>query len=119
MKTISDLKFTAVAKGDKVLSGKKLEDLVSQLDNWEITDYGGSDALYKVYQLGNFIDAQRLAKKFGVLAESYDHHPIISYTWGKLEVYWFTHSLKGIHLNDVFLADQTEKIAQNSKLLVD
>ena len=68
---------------------------------------------------GNFIDAQKLAKKFGALAESYNHHPIISYTWGKLEVYWFTHSLKGIHLNDVFLAAQTEKVARSSKLLVD
>ena len=54
MKKISDLKFMPVAKGDKVLSGKKLDDLVSQLDNWELTDYGGSDALYKVYQLGQF-----------------------------------------------------------------
>ncbi len=118
MKKISDLSFQPVSQDDKILSGKELTSLVEQLDNWELADYGGSKALYKSFRVQNFIDAQNLACITGELAEKFNHHPILSYTWGKLEVYWFTHSLKGVHKNDIVLAAKTEQAAQDSKLLL-
>lgn len=118
MEKISQLKFLAIEKNTQPVKGKALEAMVSQLENWEVVDYGGSDALYKTYKLKNFLDAQKLAAKLGLLAEKYSHHPILSYTWGKLEVYWFTHSLQGVHTNDIVLAQQTEALAQKSGLLI-
>ncbi len=63
------------------------------------------------------MDAQKLACVTGDLAEQFNHHPILSYTWGKLEVYWYTHSLKGVHWNDLLLASNTDKEASESNLL--
>ncbi len=119
MKKISDLEFKEVGKKDKILAGKQLESFVQQMEHWEVTGLGGSESLYKMYRVNNFVSAQKLAQMFGDLAEKYNHHPIISYTWGKLEVYWYTHSLKGIHQNDIFMAQKTEDIACSSKLLKD
>ena len=116
MEKISQLKFLPIEKNTQPLKNKALTAMVSQLKNWEVVDYGGSEALYKAYELKSFLDAQKLAVKLGELAEKYNHHPILSYTWGKLEVYWFTHSLKGIHTNDIVLAQETEALAQESGL---
>ena len=117
MQNIFGLQFLPVDAKAQILTGERLEDLVQQLSGWEITDYGGRDALYKTYKVKNFLDAQNLACKLGNMAEQYNHHPLLSYTWGQLEVYWYTHSLGGIHTNDIFLAQETENIANKSSLL--
>ncbi len=117
MKKISELEFKPISQDDKVLSEEELEEFLQQLDNWELIDYGGSHALYKSFKVKNFINAQKLACLTGDLAEKFNHHPILSYTWGKLEVYWFTHSMKGVHWNDLLLALNTDKAATESKLL--
>ena len=118
MQKLSDLQFLPLDKEAQPLQGKTLEELVGRLSNWEIVNYGGSDALYKTYKVRNFLDAQKLACKLGELAEQYNHHPILSYTWGRLEVYWFTHSLKGVHTNDIVMAQETELLAHKSHLLL-
>lgn len=117
MQKISELQFSPIGANAQSLGGEQLKELVGQLAGWEITNYGGSDALYKTYRVKNFVDAQNLAGKLGEIAEQYNHHPILSYTWGQLEVYWYTHSLKGIHTNDIVLAQETETIANKSSLL--
>ena len=117
MQKITELKFKSVGQDDKLLEGDDLNDCLRQLDSWEDADYGGSTSLYKAYKLKDFKTAQKLAVVVGNLAEKYKHHPILSYTWGKLEVYWFTHSIKGVHINDVFMASETDKEIKKSKLL--
>lgn len=117
MKKISDLEFKPVNQDDEPLEGEELEKMLGQLHDWELVDYGGSNALYKSFRVNNFIDAQKLACVTGDLAEKFNHHPILSYTWGKLEVYWYTHSLKGVHWNDIYMAKNTDSAAEESKLL--
>ena len=117
MKKLSELEFKPVNQDDKVLNDEEIQGMLMQLDNWELVDYGGSHALYKSYRLNNFIDAQKIACITGELAEKFNHHPIISYTWGKCEIYWFTHSLKGVHWNDIFMAANTDTEAHKSKLI--
>lgn len=119
MKKISDLSFRPVKQDDKLLAESDLTELVEQLENWEITHFGGSSSLYKLFRVQNFTDAQKLAIIIGEIADKFNHHPILSYTWGKLEVYWFTHSLKGVHSNDIVLAAETEKFSRDSKLLLE
>lgn len=117
MKQISELEFKPISPDDEVISEEDLNKLIQQLDQWELVDYGGSNALYKSFRVDNFIDAQNLACITGDLAEQFNHHPILSYTWGKLEVYWFTHSMKGVHWNDLLLASNTDKAALESNLM--
>jgi 4a-hydroxytetrahydrobiopterin dehydratase len=46
----------------------------------------------------------------GELAEKEDHHPTILTEWGKVTVTWWTHVVKGLHLNDFISAAKTDQI---------
>ena len=39
-----------------------------------------------------------------MLAEEEDHHPKIVLEWGRVEVHWWSHKIKGLHKNDFICA---------------
>lgn len=44
------------------------------------------------------------ASKAGQAADENDHHPKITIEWGKAEVRWWTHAIRGLHQNDFVMA---------------
>ena len=55
-------------------------------------------------------DAMRFSQTVAVLADHEDHHPKIVLEWGKVEVFWWTHKIKGLHKNDFICAAKTDQI---------
>ena len=44
------------------------------------------------------------------LAEDEDHHPAILLEWGSVRVQWWSHKIKGLHMNDFICAAKTETL---------
>ena len=51
-----------------------------------------------------------LCQKVANLAESEDHHPKIILEYGSVEVFWWSHKIKGLHKNDFICAAKTDQI---------
>ena len=51
-----------------------------------------------------------LAESISEIAEQVDHHPALLIEWGKLSVSWWSHNLRGLHINDFIMAANTQKI---------
>jgi len=49
------------------------------------------------------------------LAEQEDHHPEIMLEWGKVTVSWWSHKIKGLHMNDFICASKTDLIFKDSQ----
>jgi len=49
------------------------------------------------------------------IANDEDHHPAILTEWGKVTVTWWTHKIRGLHLNDFIMAAKTDQLASESK----
>mgnify|MGYP005837028265 CR=1 FL=1 len=44
------------------------------------------------------------------LAEEEDHHPAILLEWGKVKIQWWSHKIRGLHMNDFICAAKTNKV---------
>lgn len=79
---------------------------------WAVQEQDGVPRLCKTYRLADFRQAMALAVLLGELAESVDHHPVLTVSWGKLGVQWWTHVLHGLHENDFTLAAASDSVAE-------
>ncbi|HEY8097483.1 MAG TPA: 4a-hydroxytetrahydrobiopterin dehydratase, partial [Methylobacter sp.] len=48
--------------------------------------------------------------KIGALCGQEGHHPTILTEWGKVTVSWWSHKIKGIHVNDFIMAAKTDAL---------
>jgi 4a-hydroxytetrahydrobiopterin dehydratase len=82
---------------------------MTQIPDWEIVDVDGVKQLRRQYKLKNFAEALAFANKVGEIAEEEDHHPAILVEYGKVTLTWYTHKIKGLHVNDFIMAARSDR----------
>ncbi|PWN52657.1 transcriptional coactivator/pterin dehydratase [Violaceomyces palustris] len=75
----------------------------------------GVKALQKIYRFRNFVNAMSFSERVGKESERQGHHPALLLEWGKVTVWWWSHSIKGLHPNDFLMANKTDEIARVSE----
>lgn len=95
------------ADADNV-SAPQAEQLLMQLVEWEVIERDGIPQLRRHFRFKNFADALAFTNRVGALAEQQGHHPDLITRWGGVEVYWWSHALKGLHTNDFICAAKTD-----------
>jgi len=66
--------------------------------------------LERAYKFKDFIAALAFTNKVGEIAEMEDHHPAILTEWGQVTLTWWTHTVKGLHLNDFIMAAKSDSV---------
>jgi 4a-hydroxytetrahydrobiopterin dehydratase len=87
-----------------------IEDLLEELQEWTLKRIDGVARVEKRYHFNDFAKALAFTKKVGELAEKAGHHPAILTEWGKVTVSWWSHSLGGVHRNDLIMAARTDQL---------
>lgn len=115
MNNTNDLKsaFCEACQADAPkVSDEELALFMKQLPDWAvISEMVGKVAvlqLKRVFKFKNFKDAMAFSNRLAELAEQEGHHPAILTEWGKVTVYWWSHSIKGLHKNDFIMATKTD-----------
>jgi 4a-hydroxytetrahydrobiopterin dehydratase len=101
---------TVPKRGELPLDLTKVKEYQSQLPDWEVDQGGGIDKLVKDFRFPDFEQALRFTNRIGEQAEAQDHHPAILTEWGKVKITWWTHAVKGLHMNDLIMAAKTDQI---------
>ena len=68
------------------------------------------DRLLKKYTFQSYAEAMEFTKLIADLAESEGHHPKITLEWGLVSLEWWSHKIKGLHLNDFICAAKSDEI---------
>lgn len=89
---------------------EEIEEYRAQIPDWEIVDVDGVKQLRRVYKFKNFSQALKFADKVGEIAEQEDHHPSILVEYGKVTLTWYTHKIKGLHVNDFIMAARSDQL---------
>ena len=110
MTDLTRIEFVPCHAGDPHVDARQREALMQQLPGWEITGRDGADQLCRVFVFKNFQDALAFTNRVGDLAERHDHHPELITEWGRVTVTWWTHEIRGLHLNDFIMAAQTNRL---------
>ena len=83
-------------------------DLLKDLDGWIIDDSDISK-LVKEFQFKNYEQSMGCANLIANLAEAEDHHPKIIREWGRVTLEWWSHKIKGLHMNDFICAAKSDE----------
>lgn len=96
------------------VSDEELATFMRQLPEWAVISEMVKDTavlqLKRVFKFKNFKDAMAFSNRLAELAEREGHHPAILTEWGKVTVYWWSHSIKGLHKNDFIMAVKTDEL---------
>lgn len=104
MSTLADMPFDRNRKAATPLAAGEIARLQAELPHWQLRDVAQVPQLYRCYTFHNFAEALAFTNGVGTLAEQENHHPQLTTSWGQVEVAWWTHSVKGLHLNDFIMA---------------
>lgn len=88
----------------------QIDELSPQIPEWGLIEVDGVQRLTRTYQFKDFEQALEFTNKVGTLAEQEDHHPAILTEWGKVTVTWWTHKIKGLHMNDFIMSAKTDAL---------
>ncbi len=109
MTELHEKRCEACQAGAARVEDDQIPTLMKQLDGWSLIHENGVQQLSKLYKFKNFKDAWAFTDRLAALAEEEGHHPAILLEWGKVKVNWWSHSIKGLHLNDFIMAAMTDK----------
>jgi 4a-hydroxytetrahydrobiopterin dehydratase len=110
MSELSGMKCEACQAGAPMVSDEQLETLVRDIPEWVAVSRDSILQLEREFKFKNFKRALAFANRVGELAEEEFHHPTIVVEWGKVTVTWWSHSIKGLHMNDFICAAKTDKL---------
>ena len=98
--------------GAPVVTEEESTKLSLSIPSWRREFHDGVEKLQREFHFVEFSDAFAFTYKLATLAEREDHHPSIMTEWGKVTVYWWTHKINGLHVNDFIMAAKTDLIAK-------
>ena len=81
---------------------------MAQLPQWKLIQAEGMDRLTRTFTFKNFSEALVFTNRVGEIAEQENHHPALLTEWGRVTVTWWTHKIKGLHVNDFVMAAKTD-----------
>jgi len=97
--------------GEEKIDTEKVNIFLKELGNeWNVVE---GRELSKNFTFKNFVDTLDFVNKVGEYAEKVDHHPEITFTWGKAIINIYTHSVGGLREADFAWAANVELIYSN------
>ena len=105
--SLVEQKCTPCEGGATPLKGQDLEKPYSQLDGWDVVD---EHHLKKEFGFKDFKETLDFVNKVGAVAEAENHHPNITFTWGKAQIQIYTHNIDGLSMNDFILAAKIDQL---------
>jgi 4a-hydroxytetrahydrobiopterin dehydratase len=95
---------------EKRLANEAVEEKRSHLPDWDLVEEDGIKKLRRTFNFSNFAEALDFTNQVGEIAEEEGHHPIITLTWGRVTVTWYTHNIKGLQEDDFIMAAKTDEL---------
>ena len=94
--------------GTAPLTPKQVSEYSLMVPGW--TADNDKKIISRLYKFKNFSQALDFVNKVGQIAESENHHPDISFGWGKAEITLTTHAINGLSDNDFIVAAKINNI---------
>ena len=104
----------ACQMGAPLVTEEEANELLLKVPAWKRGFHEGVEKLSREFHFVEFKDAFSFTYKIATLADREHHHPSIMTEWGKVTVYWWTHKINGLHVNDFIMAAKTDMIAKLS-----
>ncbi|MBI2912204.1 MAG: 4a-hydroxytetrahydrobiopterin dehydratase [Chloroflexi bacterium] len=92
------------------VTDEEIDQLHPQVPEWQLIKEDSIPKLQRVYRFRDFAQAVSFANAVAKLAESEGHHPRLTTEWGRVDVTWWTHKIRGLHRNDFIMGAKTDDL---------
>ena len=110
MATIAREKCEACSASSPKVTPREVDELKPQIPDWKKVEIEGIPRLQRTFKFDDFAKALRFTVKVGEAAEEEGHHPKLTTEWGRVNVMWWTHKIRGLHRNDFIMAAKSDEI---------
>lgn len=110
MVDLTQMQCEACKVGAPQANPEEIAEYMPQIPQWKIIEVDGINRLQRLFEFSDFKQALAFTNKVGALAEQHDHHPEIVTEWGRVTVTWWSHKIKGLHVNDFVMAAKTDTL---------
>lgn len=107
MSELASKKCVPCKGGVPPLKGEALQTLQKQVAGWNVIE---EHHLFKSFKFPDFRKALDFVNKVAEIAEAEGHHPVITFTWGKVEITIYTHKINGLTESDFVLAAKIDTL---------
>jgi 4a-hydroxytetrahydrobiopterin dehydratase len=112
MTTLLQQKCVPCHGGETAIDPAQIAAFQPQIPDWCQYAVNGVERIERVYRFKDFKTAIGFTNAVGDLAEAAEHHPALLTEYGKVTVTWWTHTVGGLHLNDLIMAAKTDELAK-------
>ncbi len=110
MEDLSQMHCVKITAATPKLTAEEAASYIKNLPGWKIYEKEGEPRLEKTFKFENFDLALAFTNLVAAAAIQEDHHPALLTEWGRVTVTWWTHRIRGLHLNDFIMAARTERL---------
>lgn len=107
MSELASKKCVPCKGGVPPLKGEALQALQKQVEGWNVVE---EHHLLKSFKFPDFCNALEFVNRVGAIAEEQGHHPVITFTWGNVEITIYTHKINGLTESDFILAAKIDTL---------
>ena len=108
--TLAREKCVACRRDSPRVTDEDIAELHPVVPDWRLTEVDEIKRLDRTFRVDDFARAMAFAKQVGEAAEEEGHHPKLTVEWGRVNVAWWTHKIKGLHRNDFIMAAKTDEL---------
>ena len=109
MSELASKKCVPCKGGVPPLKGEALQMLQKHVEGWNVVE---EHHLFKIIKFPDFRKALDFVNKVGEIAEEQGHHPVITFSWGKVEITIYTHKINGLTESDFILAAKIDSLTK-------
>ena len=94
---------------DDRLDEPQVKAMLGDLAGWQLDEAG--KGVHKDFKFKDFYHTLGFINAIGWMANQQDHHPDLQAGYGHCRVYWSTHDVGGLSMNDFICAARSEALA--------
>lgn len=108
MSELNTMKCEACREGAPLATQDEMKRYHPLIPDWEIVHEDGVDKLMHAYSFANFGETMQFVNSIATIAEDEGHHPVMLVEFRTVTVRWWSHKIKGLHVNDFIMAAKTD-----------
>ena len=110
MNPLSKSNCEACSADAKKLSASEIKNLLVEIEDWSLITDDDIQKLTRTFATTNYAKSIAFTNAVAALAQESDHHPLLIVEYGHVTVVWWSHKIKGLHLNDFIMASRTSDV---------
>jgi len=95
--------------GAPSVTDETIEQQLPLIPEWQLIKEQGIRKLMRRYDTNDYRRSLALVKAVAALAESEGHHPVILVEYAQVTIWWWTHKIDDLHLNDFIMATKCDR----------